>query len=271
MKRAGLEQPRVRLPHVDLMICTACQLKCVGCTNGMGVVKMEVWPKEEVARDIDNAAKVLHAEVGCLLGGEPTSHPDLVQLMRHTRASGVCDRVQVLTNGMRLHKMPAEFWAELEWLKISIYPGKTQPENVELAQAQRAEHGFQLDFYDVEADPFRAVLTDRPHEGDGAQRTYEGCWYRTFTRKVERGYFYRCCTSPSISQTILGLGPEADGIALEGLTAVQLREFLGRREHMSSCTRCYGNLGPRLPVWEEARKRGEWLEKSMVPLPMVPA
>lgn len=256
---------RVELPHVDVMCLTACNLKCVGCTNFMGAIPMEVWPPEEVMADVERAARVMHAHVACLLGGEPTAHPHLLELMRGVAASGLADRVQVLTNGMRLHRMSGEFWAELDWLKISIYPGRTQPENIQLAQRMQREHGFQLEFYDVAQDPFRAVLTDRPHPPGGAQATYDNCWYRTYTRKIERGYFYRCCTSPQISQTILGLAPDVDGIRLDGLTVDALREFLGRREHMQSCTRCYGNLGPRLDGWSEERDRAQWLAASAVP------
>lgn len=259
---------KVQLPHVDLMVCTACNLKCVGCTNGMGIVPQEIWPLEDVLRDAEDAARVMHAEVVCLLGGEPTAHPHLVEIMRGVKRLGLGDRVQVLSNGMRLHRMKPEFWAELDWLKVSVYPGKTQPENVELAKRMSAEHGFELSFYDVASDPFRAVHTDRPHPPGGAQATYDGCWYKTFTRKIERGHFYRCCTSPSISQTILGLPPDADGIALDGLTPEALEEFLRRPDHMESCTRCYGNLGPRLPEWSEERDRGKWLDESMVPLPI---
>lgn len=229
----------------------------------MGLVKAEIWPAEDVKADIDAAAEVLHAHVACILGGEPLSHPNLLELMRYAAESGISDRVQVLTNGMRLHMMKDEFWSELDWLKVSIYPGKTQPENVELATEMQLAHGFRLDFYDVAADPFRAVHTKEPRTPESAQATYEGCWYKTYTRKIERGYFWRCCTSPSISQEILGLGPDADGIPLEGLTPDALREFLDRPTYMASCTRCYGNTGPRLDGWSEVRgdKQG-WLEAS---------
>lgn len=254
------------------MVCTACELRCVGCTNGMGIVPMEVWPAAEVIRDAENAARVMHAGVVCLLGGEPTSHPRLVDIMGMVRRARLGDRIQVLTNGMRLHRMPDQFWAELDWLKVSVYPGKTQPENVALAERMAALHGFQLDFYDVEADPFRAVLTDRLRTRAEAQSVYDGCWYRTYTRKIERGYFYRCCTSPSISQTILGLGPDADGIALDRLTEEGLREFLSRPEPAKSCSRCYGNLGPRIEQWSEERAgHDEWIAASTVALPMVEA
>lgn len=258
----------VLLPHVDLMALTACQLSCRHCTNFIGVLPQEVWPVEDVLADAQRAARVMHAETVCILGGEPLSHPHLLDIMRGVRASGLGDRIQILTNGMRLHRMKPEFWAELQWLKISIYPGKTQPENVELAKRKAVEYGFALDFYDVADDPFRAVLTDRPHPPGGAQATFDGCWYKTYTRKIERGYFYRCCTSPQISQTVLGLAPDADGIALEGLTEDALTEFLGRKTHMQSCTRCYGNLGPRADGWDEERDRSKWIAASTVALPM---
>lgn len=253
---------KVELPHVDIMALTACQLRCVGCTNAMGLVKMEVWPLDQITRDIDAAAEVLHANVACILGGEPLSHPKLLDIMRYAKASPLSDRVQVLTNGMRLHMMKDEFWEELDWLKISIYPGKTQPENVQLARTKAAELGFYLDFYDVAADPFRAVHRDHTASPEVAQKTYEGCWYKTYTRKIEQGYFWRCCTSPSISKEILGLPPETDGIALEGLTPDALRAFLAQPEHMQACTKCYGNTGPRMDGWSEEREKSRWLEAS---------
>lgn len=257
---------RVELPHVDVMCLTACNLKCVGCTNFMGALPMEVWPAESVERDVTAAAEVMHAGVACLLGGEPTAHPELLRLMRFTAESGLANRVQVLTNGMRLHLMADEFWETLDWLKISVYPGKTQPENVALAHARQRQHRFQLDFYDVASDPFRAVLTTEERTPESAQATYNACWYRTFTRKIEKGYFYRCCTSPSISQEILGLGADADGIALAGLTPDALQAFLDQPEPASSCFRCHGNLGPRLERWSEVRgDRAEWLRQSAVP------
>jgi hypothetical protein len=245
-------------------------LRGVHLINGMGIVPMEVWPAEDVLNDVRHAAALMHAGVVCLLGGEPTSHPKLVEIMRGVRDLDLGDRIQVLTNGMRLHRMKPEFWAEVDELKISIYPGKTQPENVELAKAMQAEHGFHLDFYDVADDPFRAVLTDRERTPEEAQQVYDGCWYRTYTRKIERGHLWRCCTSPSISQTILGLAPDVDGIRLEGLGEKALREFLSRPEPARSCSRCYGNLGPRIEQWsEERRGHDEWVAASTVPLPML--
>jgi cyclic pyranopterin phosphate synthase len=253
---------KVQLPHVDVMVCTSCELRCVGCTNFIGVLPMQVWDYDLVVQDIENAAKAMHAEVACILGGEPLGHPRLVDLIRATKRSGLGDRVRVLTNGIRLHKMKPEFWVELEDLKISIYPGETPQSNIDLAVRMQAEHGFALEYKHVEADPFRAVLTPARRSDESAQATYDGCWYRTFTRKIEQGHFYRCCTSPQISQTVLGLPPDHDGIPLNGLTGERLQEFLDRPTFMESCTRCHGNMGPVLREWREERDKTKWLEVS---------
>lgn len=254
---------RVELPHLDHLVATACQLSCTACTNAVGFIPQEIYPVDELKAEMDAAAEVMHTHVLCLLGGEPLVHKGIVELMRHANASALCDRVQVLTNGMRLHMMKDEFWAELDQLKISIYPDRTQPENVQLAKDKAAEYGFFLDFYDVAADPFRAVHRAEPASPEVAQATYDGCWYRTFTRKLERQHVYRCCTSPTISKDIMGLPPDADGIPLDGLTPDGLREFLDRPTYMASCTRCYGNTGPRLGEWSEVRgDKTRWLAES---------
>lgn len=253
------------MPLIDVMVCTTCELRCVGCTNYIGGLnKLDLYPVADVERDVHAAATVLHADVAVILGGEPLQHPDLLELMDVVKESGIADRVRVLTNGIRLHKMTDLFWGQLEDLKISVYPDGVTPEsNVELARAKQAEHGFELSFYDVASDPFRAVLTPAPRGDEDAQRTYDACWYRSNTRKIEQGHLYRCCTSATISKNLLGLPPDHDGIALDGITVETLEAFLGRGEFMESCRRCHGNMGPRIH-WSEQRDRVKWLDVSMV-------
>jgi GTP 3',8-cyclase len=253
---------RVLMPLLDVMVATACELRCVACTNGIGMLpRLHVFAPEHVEADVAAAAEVIHADVAVLLGGEPLGHRDLVRLMRFTRESGLADRVRVLTNGIRLHRMSEEFWLELEDLRVSIYPGKTPAANVELARKKQACHGFELSFYDVASDPFRAVHTAEERSPESARHVWEGCWYRHNTRKIEQGYFWRCCTSPSISKTLLDLQPSIDGIALAGLTPETLEEFLARDDPMRSCFRCFGNTGPAVE-WSEERDRERWLAAS---------
>ena len=250
------------MPLIDVMVGNACELRCTACTNGIGLLPMTLFPVDQIERDLTTSATVLHADVAVLLGGEPLMHPKLLHLMRFTKASGIADRVRVLTNGIRLHRMPDEFWDELEDLRVSIYPGKTPAENVELAREQQRRHGFSLSFYDVAFDPFRAVHTREARSDESAQETWHDCWYRSNTRKIEAGHFWRCCTSPHISQTILGLAPDVDGLPLDGITEASLEAFLARDTFMQSCRRCHGNTGPQIE-WSEERDRTAWLEASV--------
>lgn len=252
----------VQLPHLDVMVCTACQLRCVGCTNFMGGMPLHIWPTEPILRDIDDAAKVIRAEKVTILGGEPLLHKDLVTIIRRCRDTGLTGTVQVLTNGMLLDRLDANFWGAIDWLKISVYPGKTPEKNIALAIRKQVEYGFTLDYKNVSDDPFRAVHTRETRSPESAQQTYETCWYRTYTRKIEQGYFWRCCTSPTISQQLLGLDPSVDGIKLEGLTSQALQEFLDRPTYMQACTRCHGNMGPQMVPWTEERDRVKWLKLS---------
>lgn len=250
------------MPLIDVMVGTACELKCVGCTNGMGLLPQVHFPLAHIEADVEAAASVLHAEVAVVLGGEPLTHRELLPIMRMVAESGIADSVRVLTNGIRLHRMPGEFWAELEDLRVSIYPGKTPPENVELAREKQRIHGFELSFYDVADDPFRAVHTRELRSDESAQETWLNCWYRSNTRKIEAGHFWRCCTSAHISQTILGLAPSVDGLPLDGITEAGLEEFLARDTFMESCRRCHGNTGPQI-AWSEERDKTRWLEASL--------
>lgn len=250
------------MPLIDVMVGHACELRCRSCTNGIGLLPMTLFPVTAIERDIELAASVLHADVAVVLGGEPLMHPDLLRLMRSTRDSGIADSVRVLTNGIRLHRMPGEFWSELEDLRISIYPGETPAGNVALARERSQEHGFALSFYDVVNDPFRAVHTREARTDASAQETWLGCWYRSNTRKIEAGHFWRCCTSPHISQAILGLAPDVDGLPLDGITEESLEAFLARDTFMESCRRCHGNTGPQI-AWSEERDKTRWLEASV--------
>lgn len=259
----GWRDGRVLLPHLDLVVGQACELRCVGCTNGMGMLEhLPMFPLADLVRDIRDATRAMVARKVCILGGEALLHRRLVAIMLAVRELGLGDVVQVLTNGLALHRMGEEFWTNLDWLKISVYPGRTPEANIALARERSAEHGFALDFYDVAADPFRAVHTREAKNQEAAQAAYDRCWYRQYTRKIEAGYFWRCCTSPSISRVILGQDPKVDGLALNGLTSEALVAFLDQPQAMSACTRCHGHAGPRLSGWSEERDRTRWLAAS---------
>ena len=82
-----------------------CQLTCVQCyadsgpTAGHGSMATVEWE-----RAINQAAALGVTDV-CMIGGEPTTHPDFARLLRHALAAGL--RVEVFTN---LYRVPDRLW-----------------------------------------------------------------------------------------------------------------------------------------------------------------
>jgi hypothetical protein len=83
-------------PHATIEPITACNIRCRFC---YAIEHPMVKPLEEVKDEIDLACAKRNLDTISLLGGEPTLHPDLVEMVRYVKAKGlVC---QVLTNGVR--------------------------------------------------------------------------------------------------------------------------------------------------------------------------
>ena len=92
-------------PMVHILTGPACNLRCAYC-NVEGGTDGRLHPRAVIERLIDDAARrILPAEVGCptvdLIGGEPTLHPELCELVRYARAAGF-PKVYICTNGLRL-------------------------------------------------------------------------------------------------------------------------------------------------------------------------
>lgn len=246
----------ISLPHLETNVTTACQNRCVGCNHFIALQKPMVADPAIIAMDLAALSKVAHVDRYALLGGEPLLHPDIVEIMRIAHASGMCDRVEVITNGIALHKMGEDFWKELDYLTLSLYPN-TPEESVELAQQKATEHNFALEIKNITCQPFTYPLTSG---GDVAER-YKSCWYRTYCFTVDDGYFYRCCMAPFIPEVILGLPKETDGIALEGLTEKALQEYINSPVIPESCYVCAGHGSPML-AWSQESNPAEWIRKS---------
>ena len=207
-----------------------------------------------IADDLAELARVAHVDRYALLGGEPLLHPELVEIMRIAKQSGICDRVEIITNGIALDKMSAAFWEAVDYLTMSIYPN-TPAENVELAKRKAGEHGFTLERKTVE---FTYPLTkDRM----GAASRYVRCWYRIYTHVIDNGYFYKCCMSPFIPELFLSMRKETDGIKVKGITEKRLMRFLNSLDAWSSCAVCAGHGAPKMDC-EQVSEPAEWIKRS---------
>lgn len=82
-------------PHLTIETNLTCNIRCRGCYN---LSKTYVKPLSQIKSEIDLALQKRNLETITLLGGEPTLHPDLVEVIRYTKRKKVI--CEMLTNGI---------------------------------------------------------------------------------------------------------------------------------------------------------------------------
>ncbi len=82
-------------PHLTIETNLTCNIRCRGCYN---LSKTFVKPLARIKSEIDLALQKRNLETITLLGGEPTLHPDLVEIIRYIKSKKVI--CEMLTNGI---------------------------------------------------------------------------------------------------------------------------------------------------------------------------
>lgn len=254
------------MPHLETDIGTACQLSCCGCNHLVPLWREAgVWRSEpeQVARDLNHLATIMHAGAWGALGGEPLLHPQLVDILKIARESKVADKIEVWTNGMLVVKQSWEFWQSFDVLVLSRYEGKLDDLEVERIAEKCAQQGVELVIKDERTwHNFRANLEAVPTNSADTRIKFDGCFFRQFSRVANRGYFFTCCCAPHMPQLLQNRELGADGIAINGLTEDGLQAYLLRSEPLGCCTICAGRDTAKPIEWNEERDPVRWIEKS---------
>lgn len=257
----------IKIPHLESDITMACQLSCVSCNHLVPIWRQAgVWKCDptQIEKDLNHLSTIVHADKWGALGGEPLLHPRLVDILRIVRSSGVCNQIEVWTNGLLVPRMTDDFWQSLDILVLSVYEGKhsdlslewivekCRRENVELViKDERTWHNFRTNLEPTPTDPIATKLK------------FDGCFFKQFSRVANNGYFYLCCCVGAGMPRLLQGRPEgSDGVKIEGLTEAGLRAYLDRTEPLGCCTICAGRDTAKPILWGEERNPEKWLQKS---------
>ncbi|MGW8316242.1 MAG: radical SAM protein [Bacteroidales bacterium] len=91
-------------PHLTIETNLICNIKCRGCYN---INKTYIKDLDLIHEEIDTGIHKRDPQSITLIGGEPTLHPDLVNIIRYIKQKGmVC---QMLTNGIQFLEDEKDF------------------------------------------------------------------------------------------------------------------------------------------------------------------
>jgi len=89
--------PAEEVPHLTIEPNKTCNIRCAACYS---LDRQVVKPLQQVKDEIDLGMRRRNLESISLLGGEPTLHPGIVQIVRHVKRRGLL--CMLLTNGVTL-------------------------------------------------------------------------------------------------------------------------------------------------------------------------
>lgn len=258
----------ILLPHLETDVTLSCQLSCVACNHHVplyratGRIPPAASP-EQVFVDLYLLSTILHVDAWAAIGGEPLLHKNLVAVLEAARSSGVADKIEVWTNGILLKQQGEAFWRSLDVLVLSRYEGKLTDEYVAWIEARCAEAGVGFVLKDERSwHNFRTLLEPRPTSAAVTVAKYQGCFFRSYSRVANAGYFFTCCAAPHMSALIQGRPFGSDGVRIEGLTEAGLFAYLNQAEPLGACVVCAGR-DTAVPIqWREERDPKRWLAAS---------
>lgn len=221
-----------------------CNLRCAHCCTLSPALPARRVTPAELARDLALASRALRVATFKLTGGEPLLHPELPELARVARASGIAERVQLTTNGLLARSAPEDLWPALDQVTVSVYPSAPLPGSV-LRHLRDActRHGVELT--EKRADAFQVMDCRPPRDDAHARLVHATCWLRHRCHLIRDGRFYACTRPPSLGLVLgAGRGGEDDGVGLDQPDlARHLLAYLESEEPLRACRACLGATG----------------------------
>lgn len=253
--RWDVEGGRVQTRSLEAHVVDHCNLLCAECCSLSPLLPRWLASPDDVASDLRLAAALLSPSVFKIVGGEPTLHPALVDIVRVAKESRIAPKVSVTTNGLLLDRTPDALWQHVDAFTISLYPQPAlSSSSIEAIKARAARFDVELNW--KKQDQFvrmnRDAAVDGDHNDVDTQRIYDACWLRERCHIVRAGRFFTCTRPPHFHSWHQARGAadgdfNGDGIALQGAVVDDVVAYLTRPQPLKACAHCLGGsatLGP---------------------------
>lgn len=266
-----MKRRKIISESVEYNVVEHCNLACYNCDHASPLLAERFASLDSFERDAGALAGVLHARQLRIVGGEPLLHPRLLDFLRAARGRGIADELVVLTNGTLLHKMPPEFYALIDRLWVSVYPGVKHA--IDWSECSRLcmDHDVILDIR--HRPEFMHTLTNvKIEDAETIGAVFQDCGMvgERGCPAIYDGRFYPCCVAPFTPARLALRGVPfdnrgSDGVSLHGNPALfeQIEASLKRRVPLSACSYCLGTSAPKSRHRQLNRQgRAAWLAED---------
>lgn len=137
--------------NFEVHLIDSCNLNCKGCLHFSPLAKPNsFYPFEEFKKEIERLAELFDGKFGWihLLGGEPLLNPRIEDYLDVIGSNVKKGRVDIITNGLLIKKMPASFFEKCKKYGIIISITK-YPINLNYEEIEEFVKGYgcQIEFY----------------------------------------------------------------------------------------------------------------------------
>ncbi|MDQ1923593.1 radical SAM protein [Massilia pseudoviolaceinigra] len=252
----------IYLRKVEVQVAFNCNLTCKGCVHGSPARPAKMLSPEEFARDLAALGSAARVHKLLLVGGEPLLHPDLVELLKLAKASGVAKYVCVTTNGVGLENMSDDFFSNVDSIEVSHYPRvrlRYTRDDLE-RKAQQFGFTFAISAYATFQETHLSVPLDDPAL---VQQIYNRCKPRAewSCHTFAEGRYYMCPRSPILGERLGSCGQLVDNRPADGVMMRDnpdlfgdLLRYLQRDDPLEACKWCLGSDGASFPHLLQSKK-----------------
>lgn len=265
----GQEKVHTRTHIRDIQTCSFqivdhCNLACFACNVGAPVAEKGFMSLETFSRDV----RLLRNAVGRrlerlgLTGGEAILHPQLKSFMRVAREVFPETRIQLLTNGLLLHKQDESFWETMRENQIEILMTKypVSYPNFEDVMKLTNRYCITIQVSNAEIGKDSCYL---PLNEAGSEKIYDFglCGLFNFPRVID-GRLYPCCLMPEVHHLNQRFGTniplvEEDSLDLAAVEDYeQVKSFLLKRPPL--CSYCSIRSRKSMGWKPSTRTKEEW-------------
>lgn len=232
------------LPHIEYSVTDICNRNCAACSHLAPLAKHPNFVSKEQFQKVTHTIKkcLPHIHTFWLTGGEPTLHPEFIELLSIAR--GIYDEayIGIYSNGSTLHRYESDddFWQfvkdnEIIW-GITIYDGKRQYFE-ELFEG----HGCINNLAIVRSGSSFTNLTNYSKGQPVNKEKYVKCGWERCKINIRNGRIYNCpsCEFADLFNGYFGekliVAPEDYLVVDENLTCEKIMDFKSPKPFCSQC------------------------------------